>query len=324
MPGHQVIVPNLALEWKKQDICNTEIAKRFGVSPSAVTKFFKRRDSDQVAAPMGPTSHLTFGVEQFIRDLLAQNPFLLPKEIRNLLHLTVSERTVQRWLHAMDFHRVRAKKRPLLTYRHQMDRLAWAEAYERHNHQAWIFADESQFDTSGHSLYCWIQRGTSHPVQVERNSPIRIQIWAAISWWGKSKLVFFPQGQRNTGDTYSRLIDHVFYTDPFFEPRRNMAFYHDNSPVHSGKLVTNMLDLWGMPHPRAPAVSPELNPIEKIWHMMKERMPYPRPTTLEGLKRDIETAYQSITLREIRAQTNHLTTVKAKLREARGGYLPEE
>jgi hypothetical protein len=51
-----------------------------------------------------------------------------------------------------------------------------------------------------------------------------------------------------------------------------MWFMQDNAPIHRAKLVTNWMKDNNISCIRWPAYSPDLNPIEEVWSLIKRRL----------------------------------------------------
>ena len=63
-----------------------------------------------------------------------------------------------------------------------------------------------------------------------------------------------------------------------------MHFRHDNAPPHKAKLTQEVLMNSKIPVLEWPSFRPEINPIEKIWWIFKQKVQQCNSTTLEELQ----------------------------------------
>ncbi|KAL0153879.1 hypothetical protein M9458_050800 [Cirrhinus mrigala] len=67
------------------------------------------------------------------------------------------------------------------------------------------------------------------------------------------------------------------------------------SPAHSAKATSTWFKDHGIPVLNWPANSPDLNPIENLWGIVKRKMRYARPNNAEELKATIRATWALIT-----------------------------
>ena len=72
-------------------------------------------------------------------------------------------------------------------------------------------------------------------------------------------------------------------------------FMHDNAPCHTAKRVKDYLQQENIPVMKWPAQSPDLNPIENLWHIIGEEVRKRNPTTIDDFWSKIEDEWNKVT-----------------------------
>ncbi len=75
----------------------------------------------------------------------------------------------------------------------------------------------------------------------------------------------------------------------------DFIFQQDLAPAHSAKATSTWFKDHGIPVLNWPANSPDLNPIENLWGIVKRKMRYARPNNAEELKATIRATWALIT-----------------------------
>ncbi|KAI4904306.1 hypothetical protein NFI96_001700 [Prochilodus magdalenae] len=72
-------------------------------------------------------------------------------------------------------------------------------------------------------------------------------------------------------------------------------FIFQQAPAHSAKATSTWFKDHGIPVLNWPANSPDLNPIENLWGIVKRKMQYARPNNAEELKATVRATWALIT-----------------------------
>ena len=100
-----------------------------------------------------------------------------------------------------------------------------------------------------------------------------VHVWAAICYFGNSNLKLLKCNETWNGNT---LIE--TYNEKFFElqqkwyPTGKYYYVHDNARPHVFGIFNEFIEKKIPIRVKHPARSPDLNPIEKIWSILKEKV----------------------------------------------------
>lgn len=114
---------------------------------------------------------------------------------------------------------------------------------------------------------------------------------------------------------------HDFYMEAC-EERGWVVFEQDGAPSHKAKSTIAWLDRNLIEKFPQPASSPDVVPLEDVWHTFKELIrnrPH-IPTTLVELKKAAYEAWEQITIEDIDHQVNTMEDRVKAILEAAGGH----
>lgn len=156
-----------------------------------------------------------------------------------------------------------------------------------------IFTDESSIEIEN-TARLQFRRHDELPTLVGKpKHPLKVHVWAGISSKGATDIVIF-EGIMNS-DFYTTLLETSLL--PFARkvfPDGDYRFIQDNDPKHTSKRTKEFMQDKGIPWWPTPAESPDLNPIEMVWHELKHYLrTEAKPHNQEQLKQGIVTFWRT-------------------------------
>ena len=147
--------------------------------------------------------------------------------------------------------------------------------------------------------------------------PTKVHVWAGISRRGATQICIFE----GTMDAilYTNILQNTLL--PFVD--RIYPDYHrlmqDNDPKHTSALARMFFDENDVTWWRTPPESPDLNPIENLWHEMKEFIrrevkPKVKDESINGILR----FWQSVNQQKCNKYIDHLYKVIPRVVQLQG------
>ncbi len=130
----------------------------------------------------------------------------------------------------------------------------------------------------------WRKRGEAQNPRCLRSSvkfPQSVMVWDAMSSFGVGPLCFL-RSMVNTA-IYQEVLEHFMLpaADQLYGDA-DFIFQQDLAPAQSAKATSTWYKDNGIPVLNWPANSPDLNPIENLWGIVKRKMRYARPNNAKS------------------------------------------
>ena len=146
--------------------------------------------------------------------------------------------------------------------------------------------------------------------------PLKVHVWGGISWKGKTPLVIF-EGMMN-GPGYTEVLKAGLV--PYLNKFPNAKFMQDNDPKHASKVAGKWMEDQSITWWKTPPESPDLNPIENLWHELKEYVRREvKPKTKDELIAGIKAFWKTVNVPKCQKYIGHLRKVIPKIIEVHGG-----
>ncbi len=180
-------------------------------------------------------------------------------------------------------------------------RLTWAKEKKNWTVAQWskvLFSDESKFCISfgNQGPRVWRKGGEAHRPSCLKSSvrfPQSVMIWGAMSSAGVGALSFLKTNV--TAPVYQEILENFMLpsADQLFKDA-DFIFQQDLAPAHTAKSTKSWLNDHGVGVLDWPANSPDLNPKENLWGIVKRKMRNKRPKNADELKVTVKETWASI------------------------------
>lgn len=278
-----------------------EIAGVVGTSVKVVRSIKARLNSGLSSSPKrlghsGRKAKVTPRAKRALVLECKKNRRLTSKQLQGYLEqqdINVSTSCVRRHLIQSGLKACRPRKKPLLTEVQREKRLAWGIAHKDWTEADWCnvcFSDESTFEILDDKTQ-YVRRfpGEEYSPQCLVKTvkhPVSVMVWSMISSKGVGRL-HIVEGRMNQQQYISVLKQKMLPEFRKIFAEGNGVFQQDSAPCHVAHSVIRFLRDNNVTVLPWPGSSPDMNPIENLWMIVKKRLAKKKPTTrvalIEGL-----------------------------------------
>jgi len=174
-------------------------------------------------------------------------------------------------------------------------RLDWAHNHLTDTFDDVIWSDETSVQLDTHCCFCCRKEGMKPCPKPRPKHPIKVHIWADISKKGATGVCIF-EGKMDA-QLYCEILHQTLlpFIQTKFPPSISHRFMQDNDLKHCSRAAQRYYEEVGINWWQTPPKSPDLNPIENLWHELKEFLQHEiKPKNKQELVDGISTFWATV------------------------------
>ena len=255
-------------------IVNSLKKEGINVSRSTVWRFKKHVHETGSIMPSqrsGRKPKLESAHLDLMEDLMNENSELTAiqlKEIFEQCNVFVSKAIIRKERRLFGWTYRKAAYCQLITSSNIQKRLLWAKAHVADNFHDVIWSDETTVQLETHKRLCCRKKGASPQLKPRAKHPTKVHVWGGITWNGATAICIFTGIM--DAKLYVEILEKCLLPSLGTHAHRvQHRFMQDNDPKHTSKIAQKFFKENGINWWRTPPQSPDLNPIENLWHELK-------------------------------------------------------
>jgi transposase len=311
----------------------TKIAKELQIAHSTVRLTIKRG----ICTPTKPIGRHVMLTARKRRRLIqyatkdALHRRLCYTEVAFLAGISACRRTLTKAFETKQYYRRKAAEKPLLTPIHMVKRTTFAELHKQWQFDMWKrveWTDKAMIRIGGFGDI-WVTRTAEEKYEPSCLTPKfrqrpGLMIHGSISGISKGPLTIFDPNEKVTAAVYSskvlpRVHQHIREMERKLGAFRGILM-EDNASVHTASLTQSWHAYYGFNKMVWPANSPDLNPIENVWRLLKYRIGKRFPKTNDELRQYIIDEWDKLTVDDYIKYIHEMPSRCKAVRDSNGGH----
>lgn len=301
----KIKMERLIVEFHLNGLTQDEIARKLHCGKRRVNNTLKRfADEGKIPSAMrrGAPVKITDDIIEFIEVKTLQDASLTNGDIKKLINdifkISISEQSVSNVRADLHFKYSPPKVEQNLTQKHREDRKAFCQKMLGLNESLKIiaFSDESRFVLGDDKKWVWVRKGeyTKNSTITSVKFPQSVMIFAVIAVGYKSQILIV-NGSINS-EKYIENCELLNFIGELnaFKGEFQWIFMQDGATCHTAEKSMDYLEGNCDVITDWPANSPDLNPIEILWAILKSKVSIYNPSTKQELIELIKRTWDEI------------------------------
>jgi hypothetical protein len=261
-----------------------------------VQRFSEEKNVDNLPG-QGRARATTKKQDRMIRRLFERYPTMTLRQAKIRLAkkgVIVCTNTIKQRLSEFNVKYRSTTIKPLLSPKHKEKRLSWATENTDRDWTKVIFSDDATFWALIPARHAWTTTGTRF-VQRTIKHPVKINVWGCFSERGFGRLELFTENLN--AEKMVKIYERGLLKSAekmFGRNKKIWVLQEDNDPKHRSRLCKAWKEENGVVTMDWPSQSPDANPIENVWGIMKSHLAGKRIFTLKQLSYQIKKIWNSL------------------------------
>lgn len=297
------------------------IAKELSIASTTIWNVLKKKETTGVLSNRHRTGRprkTTAADDRNIVRAVKKDPKTTVGEISNNLQragVKVSASTVHRRLHEQKYRGYTRRCKPLISKKNRKARLDFAKRYRDEPQKFWdkvLWTDETKMNLyqSDGKAKVWRKKGSAHDPKHTSSSVKHgggnVMAWACMASSGTGSLIFIDDvthdgSSKMNSEVYRNILSANLKKDATKLIGRSFIMQQDNDPKHTAKTTKEFIRGKNWRLLDWPSQSPDLNPIEHVFYLLKRRLKGGAPQNKQQLKEAAVKAWKSITKEEFKS-----------------------